>query len=45
MLFIPVEELYGGLTEEKILDTVREAAFSDTEYQNIKDNVLKLYSS
>ena len=44
-LYFVVEELYGGLSEEFILETIREAAFTEDEYQNIWDNVLKLYQS
>ena len=43
--YFVVEELYGGLSEEFILETVKEAAFTEDEYQNIWDSVLKLYQS
>lgn len=42
---IKIEELYGGLTEAKILDTIREAALDDTEYAMIWNNILNLYDS
>ncbi|XP_060079584.1 GDP-D-glucose phosphorylase 1-like [Ylistrum balloti] len=41
---IKVSELYGGLTEESINDTIREAQLDEAEYQTIKDNVMKLYT-
>lgn len=42
---IKIAEMYEELTEPKILDTVKEAALSEEEYQSIKDNVLQLFTS
>ncbi|XP_061174399.1 GDP-D-glucose phosphorylase 1-like [Saccostrea echinata] len=41
---IKVEELYGGLTEDSINETIETAKLEDKEYQSIKDDVTQLFS-
>ncbi|XP_048737147.2 GDP-D-glucose phosphorylase 1-like [Ostrea edulis] len=41
---IKVEELYGGLTEDSINETIQSACLEEQEYQSIKENVTKLFS-
>lgn len=43
-LSILVEELYGGLTEDSINETIQSACLEEQEYQSIKENVTKLFS-
>lgn len=43
-LFVVVEELYGGLTEQSIEETIRSACLEDQEYLSIKQDVTRLFS-
>ncbi|XP_021367959.1 GDP-D-glucose phosphorylase 1-like [Mizuhopecten yessoensis] len=40
---IKIAEMYEGLTEETVNDTIRSAQLDEAEYQTVKDNVLQLY--
>ena len=42
---VSVRELFAGLDEEHIETTIRSAALDETEYENIKQDVIKICDS
>ena len=44
-LCISVRELFGGLDEEHIESTIGSVALEDTEYEKIKQDVIKICDS